>query len=225
MKIILYNGKGVDFFGLKQWVKLLKYFSLKFELSSKISSFDLLIMPGGIETAYYHELKNEYYNILNKIEKGASYLGVCAGAYFATFEYEFAKNTNLELIKARGLNLINIKAVGPFYNNNYDYNSIKWAYALKTIYKNQEINLYYNGGCCFDNIPSQVQSLMQCFNIYGDLKDVCIKFKYGKGSVVLSGMHFEYSLSLNSEISEKLNKTNDLRLNLCKDVFNFLINN
>ena len=66
---------------------------------------DLIIIPGGRSLPFYEKLGEAgNQNIKNFVRQGGAYLGLCAGAYYASQQTVFAKNLPLELLLSSKLN-------------------------------------------------------------------------------------------------------------------------
>mgnify|MGYP001804254009 CR=1 FL=1 len=74
----------------------------------------LLAMPGGADIAYMEKLNGQGNNIIKEyVKNGGSYLGICAGAYYASGEVEFDKDGPLEVLGKRELAFFPGKTIGP----------------------------------------------------------------------------------------------------------------
>lgn len=213
--IRIYKDRGVSNFYYTKLVNkinnLINHYAIPISSSEIINTdwykhTDLLIIPGGKSNPYSKLLGNVGNEIIQKyIFNGGNYIGICAGSYYACKNIIFEKDTDDEIIKHEGnLNLINCDAFGTLNNGKYsevNYNRVR----LK--YKNNIILSHYHGGNWFENIPSNVNK----FKVLGkyldfDNKSAVIKFKYGLGNVILSGIHFEIE--------------SDVNYNLFNDIFN-----
>merc|ERR1719458_2426032 len=66
----------------------------------------LLVMPGGRDRPYHASLGEEgALRIRQFVEKGGSYLGLCAGAYFASARVLFQPGTDMQVDEQRPLAL------------------------------------------------------------------------------------------------------------------------
>lgn len=64
----------------------------------------LLVFPGGRDLPYLFDLSGKpNRRIKEYVENGGKYLGICAGAYYASREIEFEKGTPLEVVGEREL--------------------------------------------------------------------------------------------------------------------------
>jgi biotin--protein ligase len=154
----------------------------------------LLIMPGGADIPYAKYLSGEgTTKIRGYVEQGGSYLGICAGAYFASTEIIFEAGTPLEVHGTRELKFFPGIAEGPVLAP-YDYQSNAGARIAKLQLKGSKefVFSHFNGGCHFvgaKNIPGIIVHAT-----YGDTeKAAIIEIKIGKGIAILSGVHPEFS--------------------------------
>ncbi len=222
-KILIYNDSGAHPRGVELLVR-----SLKEELIDSISQIDfidrhdligekwqdscqVLIFPGGRDIPYQqalYGLPNQ--NIRKFVEMGGSYLGLCAGAYYASCEIEFESGTPLEIIESRQLSLFPGIARGPAYGvGRFRYSSEEGALIAKILLtieaeQDQDSDIiphnlaasYYNGGCSFINAETYPNTTVLAR--YADLKDkpaAIIECNVGAGKAILSGIHFEYLLT------------------------------
>lgn len=208
--IHVYSGKGVDGGALKQLIR-----SLQREIDStkcqiqridakellessweKMSS--LLIMPGGRDIFYHHDLDGKGTNKIRcYVEQGGNYLGICAGAYFASSCIEFEKGGALEVCGSRSLQFFPGLAWGPAYGpNQYSYENTKGVRAARISSNQGEGHIYFNGGCAFQvNTTSAIDVMSRYLDVPHQPAAV-IKCPFGKGLVILSGVHIEYRPTL-----------------------------
>ncbi|GAB1222453.1 hypothetical protein ENUP19_0111G0013 [Entamoeba nuttalli] len=147
---------------------------------------DLFVMPGGADRV---EVLKEFIN------GGGKYLGICAGAYFASSFIEFNKDVSneLTLCEERTLKLFNGIAHGPMYQGFEEY-SERGAVIIPIYYQNNEkVEVYYNGGCSFvDNLNQYKES--HFLAKYSNGMNALFFDIIGKGKVILSGPHFELDI-------------------------------
>lgn len=147
----------------------------------------LLIIPGGRDLAYCEKLnglKNE--KIKEFIAQGGAYLGVCAGAYYASASIHFT-GEGYRIIENRELSLHAGEAIGsiPELTNGIYFNEHSSSKAVAIL--DNEAACYYHGGCYFLNVEDKRKQIKYTGTnnaaiVYGD---------YFKGKYLLSGVHFE----------------------------------
>ncbi len=157
----------------------------------------LFIMPGGADLPYAKKLNGAgNHQIKNYVQNGGSYLGLCAGAYYAASEIAFDENGPLEVMGKRELGFFEGKAIGPILAQ-YDYNSESSARAAKiniNLNRLKDATVYYNGGGYFENADKANNTTV--IGYYLNQKPAIVSVKYAKGQVVLSGVHVEYDAAL-----------------------------
>lgn len=157
----------------------------------------LLIFPGGRDIPYHEHLKGiGCARIKNFVEKGGSYLGICAGAYFACADIEFEQGGPLEVRGQRELAFFPGRAIGPaFGHSKFSYESEKGAEPALLEWGEEDLfSVYYNGGCFFEN--SKAYKEISIIAKYASLpfqSEAIVYCKVGKGQAILSGVHPEYS--------------------------------
>ncbi len=192
----------------------------------------LLIMPGGADLPYVKKLKGEGNKVIKEyVKKGGSYLGICAGAYYGSTFVEFDKGGLLEVVGKRELSFFDGKAIGPVLAT-YDYknNSGARAAEIQTIYNKKNIFVYYNGGPYFleNNDKENFEIATYQNKKHKGLKAI-LGINFGKGRVVLSAVHFEYSANVIDKnddylkpIYTKLVKHENERIILIQEILKFL---
>lgn len=160
----------------------------------------LLVIPGGADIPYTKKLNGIGNEIIKQyVKNGGRYLGICAGAYYGAGFVEFDKGGELEVLGKRELAFFPGKAIGPILAK-YDYKTNIGARAasIKVPAAKKEVIAYYNGGSYFQNADSypNVEVIGYYNNSSPSLLPAIIKISYGKGKVILSGVHFEYSPQL-----------------------------
>ena len=151
----------------------------------------LLIIPGGRDRPYevLFTSLNLHERVRSYVSAGGSYLGICAGAYFACKNIRFCEgNKENEIIECRKLALTCVDACGPINGNYYDYNAIgEYIECMDETTEILPFKLHYNGGPFFVNLDDEVDVLAYT----KDRKPIVISSHFGSGRCILSGVHFE----------------------------------
>ena len=207
-QILIYCDKGTDPFCVKALAFALKQelvhenYSIHFanhqllKTSSWHHSTKLLIFPGGRDIPYQEALQglgNE--QILDFVQKGGSFLGICAGGYYGSARIEFEKGGPLEVIASRDLCFFPGTARGPAYGvGTFDYYDQKGARIAKLERNKETYHSYYHGGCAF--IAKEEHPHVSILARYEDIKKnppAIVRCSVGLGQAILSGVHPEYS--------------------------------
>lgn len=205
--IYIYNDEGVAEESLLQTKNAIKDL-LHFRYSVKtinakevqknrwVKDAVLFIMPGGADLPYVSKLQGSgNINIKNYVEKGGSFLGICAGSYYGSGYVEFDKNGKFEVLGSRELSFFQGKAIGPILAE-YDYSTnigARVAYLKVDLDGVNKLSAYtyYNGGGYFEDADNYDN--VWVIARYENNLPAIIHVSYGLGNVVLSAVHFEYN--------------------------------
>jgi len=213
-KIIVYSDRGVGPLGLRHLMHSLKSepsiknYSIQrsgrkyFEDPSWINNTALIIFPGGRDVYYHQALKGmANSSIYEYVSSGGKYLGICAGGYYGAKEISFEKGYPLEIMDSRELGFFPGEARGPVYGNGlfrYGTESGSRAANLNWIFRDDDrgnkFSVYFNGGCEF--VDAHKYGNVKILARYEDVENTpaaIVECLIGKGKVVLSGVHPEYS--------------------------------
>ncbi len=200
--VALYDGKGVWDTGREHLKMFLKEKGFSYDiitaeeiLSGKLSFHrpSLLIMPGGESWEYLKALgKKGAEEILNFVNQGGSYIGICAGAFYATSQRLGGYATG-----AYGIGLLEGTAYDgtalktpPFIEGMMDINFVS---DLMTQGLAKVFRIVMFGGPSFRY--SQQEELKKGIRVMAQFPDInepaMIRFNYGEGKVFLSGPHIE----------------------------------
>lgn len=169
----------------------------KNSLDKQVLSF---VMPGGRASPYYAKLQEVgNQKIRDYVAEGGIYLGICAGAYYASQTTYFEQDINeLALVEKYQLNLIQAEAIGTLYKelkiSPFSWNidsltttSIRWC-------KDQQSHVScYHGGPYFAITEKQKVKVLTEYEIENQTLPAILHQKFGKGDVIVSGVHFEDS--------------------------------
>lgn len=183
-----------------------------------LENTDLFILPGGRDIPYTKVLNGTGNKIIKEyIQAGGSYLGLCAGAYYAGSQVQFnTKNPLYSVNQARELKLYPGIVKGPALGTYNPTTSIGvqaaeiiWQLSASDstdILRRKTIKLYYNGGGYF--VDADKKDLVEVLARYKDNGEAAIiKTQVGKGTSILSGLHFEYNPSNIKTLDKKINMT------------------
>ena len=156
-------------------------------------------MPGGAATPYrkkLDELGNK--QIKNYVANGGTYFGICAGAYYACKKVEFeAGIPELAISREEGLlNLVEATAIGTLHTDfglapySLNANAAKTV-ALEWCEDKARYYSYYHGGPYFEVAPNEDCKVLAIYAEAKGYKPAILSKTYGKGQVLLSGVHFE----------------------------------
>lgn len=170
--------------------------SIALALPDWLENTHTIMFPGGRDIPYHESLKGAAnQNISLFIQNGGNYFGICAGAYYGSASIEFEKGGGMEVIAGRELKFFPGAAIGPAYGNGkFCYEDESGSQLASLITNSKKLSVYYNGGCFFKNpeMFSHVKVLAKYADIYEQPAAVVL-CQVGRGKVLLSGVHPEYS--------------------------------
>lgn len=219
--IYVYQDEGVSDESLKHTLltfkSLLTHYNLKKISAQQIKKGHwtknaiLLVMPGGADLSYVKKLNGQGNKIIKKyVRDGGAFLGICAGSYYGSSYVEFDKNGALHVVGDRELRFFKGKAIGPILAT-YDYKTQSGSRAAKihtSVPEVAETTVFYNGGGFFEH--AEHYSHTKVIGRYANNLPAIILINYGKGTVLLSGVHFEYNpflLNANDPYLKKIIKS------------------
>ncbi len=154
--------------------------------------YESIYFPGGF--AWYYKAaidSNGIRHIRELVQNGGSYLGICAGAYFASDSVDWEEDGMIDypLDLFDGIAKGAIDAIAPWDN---------YAMATVTMNPGNPINQYepasetmlYYGGPVFKPHHPETMDTVATWEAYGDSLSM-INFTYGSGRVLLLGPHPE----------------------------------
>lgn len=161
-------------------------------LQGNLNHYHALIVGGGADLPYLHALGQVgCEKIVQFVAQGGHYLGICAGAYFACNHIDFT-GKNSRIIGERYLKFFSGCGKGSFaelaHQRLYDGSSDCQKMIKVSNLQGNTIESLYHGGCGFEGDYTKVD----CHFFYPNGLPAVISGKWGKGSFLLSGVHFEY---------------------------------
>lgn len=198
--IYIYFDAGVSRHGLAHTVATLKNFGTTKTINADqvcqgqwVHHADLFVLPGGADLPYVKNLYGQGNTVIKKyIQNGGAFLGICAGAYYASSYVSFDQGGPLEVMGSRQLSLFKGHSVGPVFGP-YDYKINRGARAvpIQTLFSDVPMTtVFYNGGGFFKDADRFPHTRVIAY--YDRHLPAAINLPYGKGSVLLSAVHFEY---------------------------------
>lgn len=213
-KILIYQDEGTSSFSVQSLLLSLQQENLDKKyilgtINSKHLQTDLwqldthlLIFPGGRDLPYCHSLQGlPNRNIINFVQRGGSFLGICAGAYYASSLVNFEMGNVLEVVGTRELQFFLGIAYGPAYGlGKFSYENSSGARIANLDIRlpnkmSEPTAAYFNGGCLFLQVK-KYEAYVSTISTYVDIDGyppAIIECQIDKGRAVLSGVHPEYS--------------------------------
>ncbi len=206
-KIFLYKDEGASiesldhlWFSLK---KLIRKTAVAIDAKTIIQgnwkqNCSILIVPGGRDRLFHQALFPEGTRQIREfVEQGGTYLGICAGAYFASAKVEFEKGGELEIVDKRDLGFFPGIAIGPAYGRlgEFHYDASIGARIGRLLFPDgTKMPVYFHGGNIFQDAHKypNVEILARYEDLPGQPAAI-ISCKVGKGKAILSGVHMEVS--------------------------------
>jgi biotin--protein ligase len=206
-KIALYNGEGVSETFQNRLTSLFPDCILLSANDLINGDWDrtatLLILPGGRDIPYHQDLKGPgNRKIRSFVENGGTYLGLCAGAYYASALVDFERGTPLEVIQPRELRFFQGRAVGPAYGLGlFDYGSERGARDALISFNGRTYPVYFNGGPTFEGDFTNTKILATYQDLPGTPPAI-LSCAVGRGKAILSGVHLETNPELLRHLTE-----------------------
>ena len=216
MNVLVFNGPGVSQTSLAHTLYSLRTllrsnYAVETVSASALASQPwapscaLLVLPGGRDVPYVSALAAANDSIKSYVQKGGSFLGLCAGAYYASRRVEWEVGADMQVVGDRPFGFYLGTSEGCVYKG-FEYQTEAGARAL--IAETTEAldgapnllrGVYYNGGGHFvgaDELGKQgIVPLMRYTEGDGANKVAAVWCSIDKGIVVLSHLHLEYPLS------------------------------
>ncbi|PJB71020.1 MAG: biotin--protein ligase [Alphaproteobacteria bacterium CG_4_9_14_3_um_filter_47_13] len=152
----------------------------------------LFVMPGGADLYYCEKLGGAGNKAIRTfVEKGGTYLGICAGAYYGCAAIAWAKDEKTPICGARELGFYKGMAIGPIYEFIEEGDFYKSWDAVVTVEGEEGgYPAFYSGGPIFEgdkdavilaryrHLPGQPAAIVEC--------------RSGAGKAILCSPHIEY---------------------------------
>ncbi|MDR2030442.1 MAG: hypothetical protein LBP65_03200 [Puniceicoccales bacterium] len=158
-------------------------------------------MPGGRSTDFRKALQtgDRVKNLVNFVRSGGIYLSVCGGSYLACTNVCFdLGGVNERIVRDGGLNFFSGIGRGPLFPNfSYASSDVHAVPICPTEQQSDEIVTYYCGGCWFEEIEHQPNTVEVLAHYRDrDARPAIIRCKVDKGQAILCGPHLEYDPSV-----------------------------
>ncbi len=194
LKIAIYNGPKTWFSGLEALKLYLKSRNISYEIINSttikdggLKNFNVLIVPGGWAYSYWLDLGEKGNNEIRAfVKNGGGYLGICAGAFYASQAIIWESG-----IYHYSLKIIDAVAEGPKKGYPWPtqaYITINVTRYGRSLGLNATYRVLYYGGPEFLYLGKNITVLA----VYSDDRMPAIVLSsYGKGRVALTGVHLE----------------------------------
>ena len=158
------------------------------------------VMPGGRATPYLEKLKTlGNQTISNYVANGGNFLGICAGAYYASRKVRFEEDIKeISIIQECGLNILDAETVGTLYKElgispyTKDFNSMS-ATPIRWKQDDEEHIACYHGGPYFIPTQQSAMTVLAEYNLPNTHLPAIVEQPYGDGKVLACGLHIENS--------------------------------
>ncbi|KAL2314975.1 Biotin--protein ligase [Schizosaccharomyces pombe] len=179
------------------------------------ASTALLVMPGGRDMGYCSSFNETIYRkITDFVKRGGAYLGLCAGGYFGSAVVDFRMpDSDLNVVGKRKLQFFPGTCAGPTFPG-FTYDSEDGARRASIIVDGMQsspvhTHIYFNGGGSFLETEnySNVKVVARYQETDFEKSAAIIYVKVGKGNVVLTGIHPEFSAEGSPILDKRDEKT------------------
>ena len=201
-RVFCYYDEGVDPALLEDFIRQCRGVLSCTTISAKevaarrwTAEADVFVIPGGRDLPYVDALHTRGTEAIHDyVVEGGRFIGICAGAYFASAYVEFDKGGPLQVTGDRALKFFPGKAIGPLFGSfGYDNEDGARILPVHSTTQHREFHCYYNGGCFFDQGESP-QAFAEVLAVYDNGLAAIVKCQVGAGIALLSGVHFERPL-------------------------------
>lgn len=201
--IFLYDGRGTWEAGVENLKAFLQEEGLSYttkgpedlregDLSSEKPS--LLIIPGGESWVYLEELKElGAENIRKFVNAGGGYLGICAGAFYATSHREGGAANGpygIGLLNGTAYDGTSLEAPG-YIEGVMVFNWELGNPLVQGLGKTVKMLLYGGPAFRYSDEEAKAKKIEVALRFAQSHDPAMIRFAYGKGKVFLSAPHFE----------------------------------
>ncbi|KAH8918057.1 class II aaRS and biotin synthetase [Atractiella rhizophila] len=234
MNVLVYNGPGVSARSFSETRLALRLLLSQthsiIEVNAKQIIHDpwqpstsLLIIPGGRDLPYIESLSSVgQQRIRDFVLDGGKYLGICAGAYFASKRVEFEVGKKLEVKGERGLGFWSGTCRGGVVDG-FEYETENGAKDLtismeRTLWRDvwadvpRNMKSYWNGGGCFIDAEDENFKVLARYEDVQDRPPAGVFCTVGKGAAILWGTHPEHFAPLAVDDGNQMKTRNEEEL-------------
>lgn len=172
----------------------------------------LLIMPGGADLYFCEKLNGAGNQIIrNFVETGGSYLGICAGAYYACASLDWNHG---EISGERELGFYAGQCTGPVFEWLEKPDSLyngSWLYAADIEGNRMQFVSQYNGGGVFSEPKDEDDTkVIARYTTLKGAPPAIISGTFGTGKYILSSPHIEkFGHLLTDGLHKHLNQSHE----------------
>ena len=169
-----------------------------------LDDFDILVCPGGSGSPFEDLGMNGINKIRDFIENGGGYFGICAGALYACDYFvwkgvpSFEPPFNEEIVMGKNMNFDLFPGVGYFPIEEISVNTAMTKINIVdrthpiTDSLPDHMHIFYAQGPYLEPYENANITVLATYDVTG--KPAIVAFQYGRGKVLLSGVHPEYEM-------------------------------
>lgn len=226
MNVLVYSGPGTTTESVKHCLESLRLHLSKYYAVLPVSDTvlltepwmrktSMLVIPGGADLPYCQLLNGEGNRRIKKyVKDGGKFMGFCAGGYYSAERCEFDVGGPLEVSGSRELAFYPGTCRGCAFKG-FKYELHLGARASKLLVNThwltrapEQVYTYYNGGGIFlDSSKFKDVEVLARYDEKTDIDDqdqaAIIYRKIGKGGVILTGPHPEFSPRLFKDVEKE----------------------
>ena len=212
----IYADTGTWKEGITAFEQFLKWKGLTYKLitaeeinNNDLDSFNVILFPGG-DAAYYKTSIDTagIQHIKNFLAQGGSYLGICAGAYFAASKIiwqDTAYNYPLNIFQGTAIGPINDIAAWPGYA--MTGLTMNLSDSLNKFEPQTETMLYWGGPFFIPDQNTKIDTIATFTNFYN--KPAIIKFTFNNARILLISTHPEIEEDSDRDSTDIANELSD----------------
>ncbi|KAJ9084250.1 biotin holocarboxylase synthetase [Entomophthora muscae] len=219
LDVLVYTGPGTEFNGdtLHMLKDHLSGYRVRETNASElgrdawVQSTALVVIPGGRDLPYVEHLTGKpNQNIVSFVRKGGKYLGLGAGAYYASDRIDFEAGTRYEVKGDRPLSFFPGSCRGAAFPG-FEYSGDNGAKAAIIKHLNHTGPMYYKGGGIFVNASSYAGvDVLASFDEVQGTNAAVVLCEVQHGKALLASVHPTYRPTLSSpKFYETLGKEAD----------------